>query len=60
MFLDDHLRGEFDGWRGAFGEGGWCRLRWRGVSIVAIDEGRDLQSSITGRPILGNGEWQGL
>ena len=27
---------------------------------LAIDEGRILQSSITGRPILANGEWQGL
>ncbi len=27
---------------------------------LAIDEGRVLQSSITGRPILANGEWQGL
>jgi hypothetical protein len=27
---------------------------------LAIDEGRILQSSITGHPILANGEWQGL
>ena len=27
---------------------------------LAIDEGRVLQSSITGHPILANGEWQGL
>jgi hypothetical protein len=27
---------------------------------LTIDEGRILQSSITGCPILANGEWQGL
>jgi hypothetical protein len=29
-------------------------------TLWSFDEGRILQSSITGRPILANGEWQGL